>query len=173
MIWSYPGQSARHITVGCLLVLVLLGGMPFSAQCTEILDDSLSPQKQYSVQFEWAHRGNTIGLSQEEFFLLKSTVSGVEVRLNTSDYEGKRARIYLTLPRQIEGFVSTERFLLSWKTDRLFYQGSVRPGNRTLLYDGVIESPVMVEMFTISLEVDARYLNGKIQYAPIYEIETY
>jgi hypothetical protein len=111
-------------------------------------------------------------MSQEEFFLLKSTVPGVEVRLNTAAYEGKRARIYLRLPRVIDGFISTESFLLSWKTDRIFYPGSVRPGNRTLLYDGVVESPVLVEIFTFSLEVDARFLNGKIQYAPIYEIET-
>jgi len=31
----------------------------------------------------------------------------------------------------------------------------------------------MIEVFTITLEVDARNLNGKIEYAPVYEIETY
>ena len=169
----HPYHRVRHIIMVCLLTFGLLGGIPVGTQCAEILDDSLTPRKQYSVQFKWAHRDNTIGLTQADFFLMESTVSGVEVRLDTSAYEGQQARIYIRLPRQIDGFTSTEHFLLSWKTDRLFYQGSVRPGNRTLLFDGVIPSPVMVEVFTISLEADARYLNGKIQYAPIYEIETY
>lgn len=170
---SHSLQRVRLIIVGCSVIFCFLVGVPVDARSAEILDDSLSPQKQYSVQFKWAHRDTATGMSQEKFFLLKSTVRGVEVRLNTSAYEGKRARIFMALPSQIEGFISAESFLLSWKADRLFYQGSVRPGNRTLLYDGAIESPVMVEVFTFSLEVDARYLNGKIKYAPIYEIETY
>ena len=110
MIRSHPCQSAGHIIVGCLLVLVLLGGIPISALCTEILDDSLSPQKQYSVQFKWAHGGNIIDLSQEEFFLMKSTVSGVEVRLNTSAYEGKRARIYLLVRYRLLAGISQPGF---------------------------------------------------------------
>jgi len=166
-------QSIRCLIIECLLILCLLGGMPTIVRSGEILDDSLSPQKQYTVQFKWAHGDSSVDLSQEDFFLLKSTISGVEVRLDTTAYEGKRARIYLGLPRQIEGFISTESFLLSWVTDRLYYPGSVRPGNRTLLFDGIIETPVMTEVFTFSLKIDARYLNGKIQYAPFYEIETY
>lgn len=173
MIRSYPYESTLRIVLGCLLTVILAGWGPTRVQGAEILDDSLSPQKQYSFQFKWAHRNTSADLSQEEFFLITSTLAGVEVRLNATAYEGKSARIYLRLPRQIEGYISTERFLLSWKTNRLFYQGSVRPGNKTLLYDGVINTPVMVEVFTFSLEADARYLDGKIRYAPIYEIETY
>ena len=169
----YPHLRIRSIIIGCLVILCLVAGVPGNARSTERLDDSLSPRKQYSVQFQWANRNTAVSMSPEEFFLLRSIVSGVEVRLNTAAYEGRRARIYLTIPRQIEGFISTESFLLSWKTDRVFYPGSVRPGNRTLLFDGIIESSVMVEIFTFSLEVDARFLNGKIQYAPVYEIETY
>jgi len=169
----HPYQRVRCIIIRCLLIFGFLVGVPADSFCTEILDDSFSPQKQYSIQFQWAHRDTAVNLSQEDFFLLKATASGVEVRLDTAEYGGQSARIYLRLPRQIKGFISTESFLLSWETDRLFYPGSVRPGNRTLLFDGVIESSVMIEVFTITLEVDARNLNGKIEYAPVYEIETY
>jgi len=168
-----PCQKGRHLVIACVFVIGFLMGIPDAVRGSEILDDSLSPQKQYGIQFQWAHRGSAKNLTKEEFHLLRSTVASVEVRLDTVAYEGRRARIYLRLPRQIEGYSSTEDFLLSWTTDRIFSAGIVRPGNRALLFDGVVGSAVMVEMFTFTLEVDARYLNGKITYAPFYEIETY
>jgi len=168
----HPHPPARRLVIVYLVIFCLFAGGPVDTRGADILDDSLSPHKQYSVQFQWANRNTAVSLSPEEFYLLESTVPGIEVRLDTAAYEGRRARIYLALARQIEGLISTESFLLSWKTDRQFYPGSVRPGNRTLLFDGVIESPVLVEIFTFTLEVDARYLHGKIQYAPVYEIET-
>jgi len=166
-------QKGRYLVTACILIIGFLLGASVTAWGGEVLDDSLSPQKQYGIQFQWAHRGNAKNLTKEEFHLLRSSVAGVEVYLDTAAYEGRRARIYIGLPRQIEGYSSTEEFLLSWTTDRIFSAGSVRPGNRALLFDGVVGSAVMVEMFTFILEIDARHLNGKIQYAPFYEIETY
>lgn len=148
-------------------------GVPLHGVAGEILDDTLSPRKQYGGQFEWAYPGDGVNLSREAFFLLRSKESGVEVRLNTAGYEGRQAQIYLRLPQQIVGYNSTEGFLLSWNTDRVFLPGSVRPGNRALLFNGLIETALMVEVFTFTLEVDAAFFDGMIKYAPIFEIETY
>jgi hypothetical protein len=112
-------------------------------------------------------------IDQDKYLLLEGTQSDVEIWLDTADYKGRKARIYLGLPRQIQGFNSTEHFTLRWKTNRLFSSGEVRPGNRTLIYDGTIEMDLMIELFTFTLRINANYLTGKIRYAPIFEIEPY
>ena len=161
-----------YALAGMLLIWIMMGAA-MDGGAVEILDDSLSPRKQYADQFEWANPGDGANLSREAFFLLRSKASGVEVWLDTTRYEGRRSRIYLRLPQQIIGYNSTEGFLLSWVTDRIFAPGSVRPGNRALLFDGVIETALMVEVFTFTLEVDAAFFDGTIKYAPIFEIEPY
>ncbi len=168
---SFQGYNG-HVIAGILFICILMSA-PFHVVAGEILDDSLSPRKQYADQFEWAYPSDGANLSREAFFLLRSKVSGVEVRLNTAGYEDRRVRIYLRLPQQINGYSSTEGFLLSWETDRILAPGSVRPGNRALLYDGVINMALMVEVFTFTLEVNATFFDGMIRYAPIFEIETY
>jgi len=165
-------NAKRFFLIGLLLVgmaTMQTGGMA----AADVLDDSLSPQKNYSTQFRWVHQKGLSSLSQESFFLLEGIQSGVEVRLDTSGYKGTRARIYLGLPHQIEGLSSSGQLVLSWDTDRIFSPGEVRPGNRTLIYDGTVDTDLMIEIFKFTLRVNANYITGKIRYAPVYEIEPY
>jgi len=166
-------KKRSMIPIRGTLLALLLAGSVFVAQAGEILDDSLSPKKQYSVQFEWAHKGDLSALSKDEFYRLKAYIPDVKVRLNTADYMGKQARIYLALPQTIDGLSSTEGFSLNWETDRIFSSGRTTPGNRALIFDGKIDSPIMIDLFTFTLKINASYLTGKLRYAPIFEIETY
>jgi len=145
----------------------------FSSQAAEVLDDSQSPRKQFNVRFEWERQGNLSSVSKDEFFLLKANIPDVEVRLNTSNYIGKKARIYLALPSQVDGFNGTQGFSLAWKTTGIFDSGETSPGNRALIFEGRIESPLLTEFITFTLKLDANRLTGKLRYAPIYEIELY
>ena len=155
------------------LIIVFLLTFSLQSQAAEILDDSRSPRQQFNIQFEWAHKENLSALSKDEFFLLKAYIPNVEVRLDTASYMGRRARIYLTLPQQIDGLNDSGGFLLTWKTNGLLASGSIIPGSRALIFDGVIEPPLMTDFFTFTLKVDANRLTGKLRYAPIYEIELY
>jgi hypothetical protein len=152
---------------------LLLAGSVFVARAGEILDDSQSPKKQYSVQLEWAHKRDLFALSKDEFYRLQASIPNVEVRLNTAGYMGKQAKIYLELPQIIDGLSSTEGFSLTWETDRIFASGGTTPGNRALIFDGNIDSPIMIDLFTFTLKINASCLIGKLRYAPIFEIETY
>lgn len=76
----------------------------------DLLDDSLSPRQQYTMQFHWAHKKRPSGLSRSEFFLQKARIPNVEVRLDTSGYTGQSARIYLKLPEQIDGLAGIAGF---------------------------------------------------------------
>lgn len=147
--------------------------LPSTIPAREVLDDSKSPQKQFNSQFKWVHPAHHGALHEEQYLLLEGTQRNVEVRLDTTEYNGQNARIYLGLPRQIVGFSSTEHFTLRWKTNRIFFPGEVRPGNRTLIYDGSIDRDLMVDLFTFTLRINANYLTGEIRYAPIFEIEPY
>ena len=138
----------------------------------DLLDDSLSPRQQYTMQFHWAHKKRPSGLSRSEFFLQKARIPNVEVRLDTSGYTGQSARIYLKLPEQIDGLAGIAGFLLTWTTRGMFLSGEIRPGGRSLIYDGIVETPVMGDFFSFTVTVDADEMTGTLRYAPVYEIET-
>ncbi len=156
-----------------ITTLVALLSISFASQAAEVLDDSQSPKKQFNIRFEWEKQGNLSSVSKDEFFLLKAHIPDVEVRLNTSNYVGKKARIYLALPSQIDGFNGSQGFSLTWKTTGIFSSGMTSPGNRALIFEGLIESPLLTEFITFTLKLDANRLTGKLRYAPIYEIELY
>jgi len=162
-------STLAKIILTAFVFLTLL----FKVQAAEVLDDSQSPRKQLNIKLEWANKGDLSALNKDEFFLLKAHLPDVEVRLNTASYMGKRARIYLALPQQIDGFNGSNGFSLRWKTTGLFAPGTVLLGTRALIYDGIIESPLMIEFFTFTLKVDANCLIGKLSYEPIYEIVLY
>lgn len=171
---TYCVNCLQHaVRLGFVLLLGAVTALPGTGCAGEVLDDSKSPKKQYNTQFKWVHPSHMGSLDQEAYLLLESTQRNVEVWLDTKEYRNRNARIYLGLPRQIDGFKSSEHFTLRWKANRVFYPGEVRPGNRTLIYDGPVDTDLMIDIFTFTLRVNASYLTGKIRYAPIFEIETY
>ena len=170
-------QNTKHAIKSILAKIILTAFVfltfVFKVQAAEVLDDSQSPRKQFNFRFEWANKGDLSALSKDEFFLLEAHIPDVEVRLNTSNYIGKKARIYLALPGQIDGFNGSQGFSLAWKTTGIFASGMTSPGNRSLIFQGVIGSPLLTEFFTFTIKLDANRLTGKLRYAPIYEIELY
>ncbi len=165
--------TARLTLYKIISTAFALLAISLSSQAAVVLDDSQSPKKQFNVRFEWENKENLASASKDEYFLLKAHIPDVEVRLNTSGYIGKKGRIYLALPRQIDGFNGSQGFSLAWKTTGIFVSGATSPGNRALIFEGLIGSPLLTEFFTFTLKLDANRLTGKLRYAPIYEIELY
>jgi len=157
----------------CLIFILAVFSSSFVAQAGERLNDSLSPKKQYDVVLEWAHQGNVNRLSREDFFLLTAKVNNVEVRLDTSDFIGQHADIYLVLPTKIDGLAGIGGMTLAWDTNGRFSSGHITPGQRSLIFRGTIDSEIMMDLLTFTITLDAQYLIGKLRYAPIFEIETY
>ena len=165
--------AIKSILAKIILTAFVFLTLVFKVQAAEVLDDSQSPRKQFNFRFEWANKGDLSALSKDEFFLLEAHIPDVEVRLNTSNYIGKKARIYLALPSQIDGFNGSRGFSLAWKTTGIFASGATSPGNRALIFEGLIGSSLLTDFFTFILKLDANRLTGKLRYAPIYEIELY
>lgn len=155
----------RHIAAA-LMALTL--ALPAAAAR---LDDSLSPRQNIDILIDWQYHNNLENLDEQQLNALSSTASGIEVRLNTAQYMGRQARIYLGLPLVIRGLEDPAALRLSWTTHGVFSDGTATPGTRALLFDGVITSEVMIDILDFTIDVDGRSFNEPINFEPVYEIE--
>ena len=135
------------------------------------LDDTLSPQQNVDVIIDWRYKASLENLTEEQLNALHAAVRNFEVRLNTAQFTGKTARIYLVLPVVIRGLDNPSGLRLSWTTRGTFSDGTVTPGTRTLLYDGIIDKTVMIDILDFTIEIDGRSFNNPITFEPEYEIE--
>lgn len=81
-----------------------------------------------------------------------STISGqvvVRVRLDVSPWRGRQARIYQKLPAMPSGPVTAR-----WTADGPLLAGTLRDGERTLVYSGPIESNRLEDTFRMTLQAD-------------------
>jgi hypothetical protein len=153
------------------LTLILAAGT-VSAQRVR-LDDSLSPTQALHVDLAW----QTADLAAMAFALptnapdlppASGRLPGVEVRLDTREFVGQQARIFLS----IQGLGEAADVRLGWEANGRFLAGSVRPGQATLVFEGLIEQPVTSGIFSFTLEI------GEVSAVPqnslevIYELET-
>lgn len=157
--------------VRTLIHSMILAGVVVLPLQAERLDDSLSPQEQINIQFVWKHQTPNETLDAREFNAVVAQALNVDTRLDTSDYVGANARIFLELPIQVRGLDNPYRLTVSWTTGGLFQDGEVTPGNRRLIFEGTIPSAVMRDTFNFTFEVDARFLTYNLRLEPIYEIE--
>ena len=136
------------------------------------LDDSLSPVDSLHVDLAW----------EADALLMSGRLSaaragappppatgrlpGVDVRLDTREFAGQQARIFLS----IAGLAESADFELRWETGGRFLPGTVRPGQSALVFEGLIEQPITSAVFSFFLSVgdDDISQNGL---EVIYEIE--
>lgn len=151
--------------------LLLLAGLLAGPLQAERLDDSLSPQQQINIELDWKHHSAGDELDARGFNAVVAHARNVDTRLDTADFVDTKARIFLELPIQVRGLNNPQRLTVSWTTNGLFQDGEVTPGNRRLIFEGNITTPVMRDIFNFTFEVDARFLTQTLRLEPIYEIE--
>lgn len=153
------------------LILAIAVLLITPAVCAERLDDLLSPQQQFDIDFEWTYQ-NDIDLHDDtQLNSLTARAQRVEIRLNTSRYLGKYARIFIGLPVTIRGMVDSSALRMSWKTNGIFADGSITAGNRSKLFEGKVTQNVLSDVFDILFQIDARQVFGALRLKPLYEIE--
>lgn len=151
-----------------LALVLTLATLPALA-APKRLDDRASPRSVVNVESRWLHSAE--GLSLEQTNAMVATVPNLEFRLDTSAYVGKRARIYLVLPDFIPGLRSPSGMRVEWTSRGAFLGGSALPGQRTLVYDGLVQRPQMHESLDLSVFLDARYLERGLRFDPTFEID--
>jgi hypothetical protein len=150
---------------------VVLGMALVQACLAAPLDDSLSPQQQLSLDFEWEKPLYSGPANDSNFTAVVAHAYNVETRLNTAKYLGQRARIYLGLPINVRGLRNPDSLRMTWTTNGLFSDGSVTPGTRQLIFEGTINEQVMRDNFNFTFEMDGRDLYQTVRLEPVYEIE--
>ena len=150
-----------------LLAAACAWGPSAYAQGTR-LDDSSSPRSQVSADFRQAQMldNQTISLP----------FGHVEYRLATAAYVGKQARIYYVIPLAVAGLRSPMGMQVQWRSSGLFQGGMGRPGDRVLVWTGVVRTPWITESFDLQLRIDRRELQmgqgGNLRFESYFDIET-
>jgi hypothetical protein len=142
-----------------------------------VLDDSLSPVETRSVELAWEPAAvkralaSLLAGSPDAAPPMIGRIPNVEVTLDTREFVGQSARIYLSLPALISGLGSPADLELRWDVNGTFIPGSVRPAQSTLVFEGPIERPVTNAVFNFTLIVQSGADSDTFDVEPFYELE--
>jgi len=153
-----------------LLCLAAMLAAQFAAAASIRLDDSASPKARFDLQPGWQYEGEEIG-DADRLNALVARASAVEVRLNTAAIVGKRGRIFIVLPQNIAGLDSPDALRMQWTARGPFKSGTVLPGGRTLLYDGLVDSPLTRDVLDFTIFFDARHTPGGLRLETYFEFD--
>lgn len=159
--------SRSHVTVVlCAISFCVLASQACAAQ----LDDSASPRQRVEVKPRWQFQGED-ALSPERISRMIVDVPNLEIRLDTGAWKGRNARIYLVLPPLIPGVNAPEGLRAEWRARGAMQAGSIIPGGRVLVFDGLIDRTQTVEFFDFTIYLDTRFTQRGIRFEPKFEIE--
>jgi len=83
----------------------------------------------------------------------------------------RTVRVYIALPITAIGLAGPGSLELAWQTGGRFIAGRVVPGQRALLYEGLVETPELTDQMRFTVRVDAADVIDRLQFEPVYEIE--
>jgi hypothetical protein len=129
---------------------------------THKVDDSASQVLERVLPLEWESVAPGPGQSAHAV----SGVVTVLVRLDVAPWAGRRGRIYMTLPAQAGGPVTA-----LWTTRGPLLPGTLRAGERTLVYAGPIGASRIEDTLRLEIRADGRYLRRTEQLDFSFEID--
>jgi hypothetical protein len=138
----------KRIASLALMFAALIATARPALAATYPIDDSASLPGEAQVQMRW----RTFGPSRRSAdFVDGATV--VTLRLNTARWVHHVGRIYMVLPAQPQGPVTVE-----WATQGRLLPGSLQSGDRTLVYAGPINAPMLEDTIRVQVHTDGRRL---------------
>lgn len=132
-----------------------------AATTTHRVDDSASQVPGNTLQMKW----DSVAPQRGQ----RATVSGaitVLVRLNLSPWQGRTGRVYMTLPAQPTGPVTA-----TWTTQGRLLPGTLRAGERTLVYAGVMPAALYEDTMRLVIQADGQRLMRVEQLNFSFEID--
>ena len=156
-------MNLRHVLAGAVaLALASAGGTVSATAATYRVDDSATLPAESTALLRW----QTAAPTRSRDAVLEGAVA-VAVRLNLAPWVGDNARLYLVLPEQ-----GTALTRASWRTQGRLLPGEISPGQRVLVYQGPITSPILEETLTIRIEADGNQMPGMQRLKFHFEIDT-
>ena len=142
-----------------MAVVLMLFGCDASAR--ERLDDSASPRAVVQSPRVVSEYGYPLGRHVPGVPAPQRALvdfGRVEYRLATGPYLGRHARIYFVIPPLVLGLRSPQGLQVTWRSEGNFAAGTGRPGDRVLVWSGVVREPFMHEAISLRMEYSLREL---------------
>jgi hypothetical protein len=151
--------KVRRAIAGVLLVAT--AAAPAHA-ATYRVDDSATLPAESTALLRWRR----VAPSRDADNTLEGALA-VAVRLQLAPWLDRRARLYLVCPEQ-----GTAPVRVSWQSQGRLLGGEISPGERVLVYQGDISSPILEETLTLQIEADGARLAGLQRLRFHFEIDT-
>lgn len=171
-----PGAliPARRAAAAGRLAACLLACLAFTASAAERLDDSASPRATVPARVVLTDEGRPLADSRNPTRAIVQ-FGRIDYKLATARYAGRTARIYFVVPPFIEGLRSPAGLRVEWTGLGQFASGSARPGERQLVWTGVVPGPWLAEAIDLRFQVELRDLllprDGRFGFECFFEIE--
>lgn len=162
-----------------LFIIGLLSLLASSAALAQrvVLDDSLSPRQNFSLELKWGPQdvqqalGALFADQNSALPPVSGYLTGVEVRLDTREFVGQRVRIFLAVPANIAGDSSAGTLEIAWQASGIFYSGSAVPGRAALVYEGLLEDPIVSGTFNFAITAASSSVADSFSFELNYELE--
>ncbi|MEN9537986.1 MAG: hypothetical protein RLZZ126_221 [Pseudomonadota bacterium] len=139
---------ALRLLMACLVGL----GCVFTSlagAATFMVDDSQSTVLDAHLPLQWR------SLSPSGGDHIVQGATRVQIRLDTSAWVGRPARIYMVLAPQPNGLVTAQ-----WQTQGALLPGSVTSGQRGLVWSGVVPATRMEDVMAVVIRADGRLVSS-------------
>ena len=160
-----------------LVGLLTLFASPAALSQRVVLDDSLSPRQNFSLELKWGPQdvqqalGALFADQNSALPPVSGYLTGVEVRLDTREFVGQRVRIFLAVPANIAGDTSAGTLEIAWQASGIFYSGSAVPGRAALVYEGLLEDPIVSGTFNFAITAASASVADSFSFELTYELE--
>ncbi len=78
----------------------------------------------------------------------------VEYRLATAAFVGRSARIYFVIPALVPGLRTPRGLRVAWRGEGRFAAGSGHPGDKVLVWSGIVQEAQMQETLALRFEFE-------------------
>lgn len=142
---------------------------------TERIDDSASPRSRVASQTVLSDQGQLL-TNTAAATVVTLKFGRINYKLATAKFIGKQARIYYVVPLAIAGLRSPVGLKVDWRGNGIFNNGQARPGERSLVWTGMVREAWLVEGLDVTMQVDLREIRlppgVNFGFESYFEIET-
>lgn len=125
------------------------------------VDDSASVVLSPLIQMKW----DQIAPNGQNQNLMRGQTD-VLVRLNTRPFQSKVGRVFIVLNNQALG-----RVRATWQTNGVLFAGTVRSGERALVYSGPMTQSVIEDTMHLTIETNGSQLERDQQLQFSFEVD--
>ncbi len=144
----------------------MLCSAAFSVQAQPIrLDDSGSHTIPPNVQMQWRHAPGSSLAAAHSTSQMEAALR-VAIRLDTQAHAGRSGRIYMVLPAD-----GGPPLQLQWLTQGRLLPGRLNPGDRALVYQGLLPGPTLSDQLQLLVLADGEWASASRRMTVFFELE--